>query len=97
MCVETERIIKGRDVVFLEEIKKVEGVHENRLLSKEGEHVVVDEVVNDDELVKDANPISLKERPAEDVEGDESRSNFFSEANFATTQNEGLNEPQRDG
>jgi hypothetical protein len=26
----------------------------------------------DDELVKDVNPISLKETPAEDVEGDES-------------------------
>ncbi len=39
----------------------------------------MDEVVNDEELVKDANPISLKERPTEDVEGDESTSNFYSE------------------
>jgi hypothetical protein len=31
------------------------------------------------------------------VEGEESTSNFPSEKNFATTQNEGLNEPQQDG
>ncbi len=67
--------------------KEVEGVHDNRLPSKEGKYVVVDEVVNDDEIVKDANPISLKERPAEDVEGDESTSNSSSEEDFATTQN----------
>jgi hypothetical protein len=53
--------------------------------------------VNDDELFKDANPISLKERPAEDMEGDESTSNYFSEEEFATPQDEGLNEPQQDG
>jgi hypothetical protein len=73
--------------VFLEGTKEVEGVHDNRLPSKEGKYVVVDEVVNDDEIVKDANPISLKERPAEDVEGDESTSNSSSEEDFATTQN----------
>jgi hypothetical protein len=92
MCVETKRIIKSQDVVFLEGTKEVEGVHDNRPPSKEGEHVVVDEVVNDDELVEDANPISLKERPAEDVEGDESTSNSSSEEEFATSQDEGLNE-----
>jgi hypothetical protein len=97
MCVETKRIIKSRDVVFLKGTKEVEGVHDNRLPSKEGKYVVVNEVVNDDEIVKDANPISLKERPAEDVEGDESTSNSSSEEDFATTQNEGLNEPQQDG
>jgi hypothetical protein len=97
MCVETKRIIKSRDVVFLEGTKEVEGVHDNRPLSKEGEHVVVDKVVNDDELVKDANPISLKERPAKDMEGDESTSKFSSEKEFVTSQDEGLNEPQQDG
>ncbi len=96
MCVETKRIIKSRDVVFLKGTKEVEGVHDNRLLSKEGKYVVVDEVVDDDENVKDANPISLKERPAEDVEGDESTSNSYLEEDFATTQNEGLNESQQD-
>jgi hypothetical protein len=79
MCVKTKSIIKSRDVVFLEGTKEVEGVHDNRLPSKEGKYVVVDEVVNevvnDDEIIKDANPISLKERQAEDVEGDESMSN----------------------
>jgi hypothetical protein len=84
MCVETKRIIKSRDVVFLEGTKEIEGVHDNRPPSKEGEHVVMDEVVIDDKLVKDANPISLKERPAEDVEGDESTSNSYSEEEFAT-------------
>jgi hypothetical protein len=39
----------------------------------------VDEV---DELVKDVNPISLKARLAEDVEGDESTKNSFSEEEF---------------
>jgi hypothetical protein len=53
MCVETKRIIKSRDVVFLEGTKEVEGVHDNRLPSKEGKYVVVDEVVNDDETIKD--------------------------------------------
>jgi hypothetical protein len=57
----------------------------------------VDEVVIDDELVKDANPISLKERPTEDVEGDESTSNSSEEEEFATSQDEGLNESQQDG
>jgi hypothetical protein len=33
----------------------------------------------------------------EDVEGDESTSNSSLEEDFATTQNEGLNEPQQDG
>jgi hypothetical protein len=93
ICVETKRIIKSRDVVFLKGTKEVEGVHDNRLPSKEGKYVVVDEVVNDDELVKDANPISLKERPTKDVEGDESTSNSSLEEAFATSQNEGLNEP----
>jgi hypothetical protein len=97
MCVETKRIIKSRDVVFLEGIKKVEGVHHNKALSKQVEHVVVDEVVNDDELIKDANLISLRERPTKDVEGDESTSNSFSEEEFVTLQEEGLNEPQQDG
>jgi hypothetical protein len=64
---------------------------------KGGKYVVVDEDVNDDELVKDANPISLKERLAKDVEGDEFTSNSFSEEDFATTQNEGLNELEQDG
>ncbi len=35
----------------------MEGVHDNKPSSKQVEHVVVDEVMNDDELVKDANPI----------------------------------------
>jgi len=50
--------------------------------------------VNDDELIKDANPISLIEGL---VEGDESTSNSSSEKEFVTPQDEGLNEPQQDG
>jgi hypothetical protein len=57
----------------------------------------VDDVVNDDELVKDANCISLKERPMEDVEGDEFTSNYFSKKTIIPPQYEGLNEPQQDG
>ncbi len=45
-------------------------------LSNQVEHLVMDEV---DELVKDVNPISLKARPAEDMEGDESTTNSSSE------------------
>jgi hypothetical protein len=97
MCVKTKRIMKSLNVVFLEGTKEVEGVHVNRPPSKEGEHVVVDEVLIDDQLVKDANPISLKEKPVEDVEGDESTSNFSLEEEFATPQDEGLNETQQDG
>ncbi len=81
--------------MFLEGTKEVEGGHDNILLSKEGKYVVLDEeVVNDDEIIKDANPISLKGRPMEGMEGDGSTSNSSSEEDFATTQNEGLNEPQ---
>ncbi len=39
--------------------------------------------MNDDELVKDANCISLKERLAKDMEGDECTSNFYSEKKIA--------------
>ncbi len=53
--------------------------------------------MNDDELVKDANCISLKERPMEDVEGDEFTSNYFSKKTIIPPQYEGLNEPQQDG
>ncbi len=97
MCVETKRIIKSRDVVFLEGIKKVEGVHHNKPLPKQVKHVVLDEVVNDDELVKDVNPIFLNEGLGEGMEGDGSTSKFSSEKEFATPQDEGLNEPQEDG
>jgi len=58
MCVETKRIIKSRNIVFLEGTKEIEGVHDNTPLSKQVEHVVVDEVVNNDELVKNANRIT---------------------------------------
>jgi hypothetical protein len=37
--------------MFLERTKEIECVHDNRPPSKEIKHVVVDEVVNDDELV----------------------------------------------
>ncbi len=52
MCLETKRIIKSRDVVFLEGTKEVEGVRDKRPLSNQIEHLVVDEVK---ELVKDVN------------------------------------------
>ncbi len=52
MCVKTKRVIKNWDV-FLEGTKEVEGVHDNKPPSKQVEHIVVDEVVNDD--IKDAN------------------------------------------
>ncbi len=94
MCLETKRIIKSRDVVFFEGTEEVKGVCDKSPLSNQIEHLVVDEV---DELVKDVNPISLKARPAKDVEGDESTTNSSSEEEFASSQDEGLNEPQQDG
>jgi hypothetical protein len=96
MCVETKRIIKSRDVIFLEGMEEVKGVHQNRPPSNQVEHIV-DEVVNDDELIKDVNPIPLKERPAKDMEGDEFTTNSSSEEEFAPMQDEALNEPQQDG
>jgi hypothetical protein len=50
---------------------EVKGVHDNKPPSKQVEHVVLDEVVNDNEIVKDANCISLKEKPLKDTEGDD--------------------------
>jgi hypothetical protein len=82
--------------MFLEGMEKVKGVHHNRPPSNQVEHIV-DEVVNDDELVENVNLIPLKERLAEDVEGDEFTSNSSSEEKFALAQDEGLNEPQQDG
>ncbi len=80
--------------MFFEGRKEVKGVNNNRPLSKQIEHVVVDEVVNDDdELVKDVNHISLKKSPPEDVEGDESTLNSSSKNKFVPSQEEGLNEP----
>ncbi len=57
-------------------VPEVEGVCDKRPLSNQIEHLVVDEV---DQLVKDVNPISLKARLAEDVEGDEFTTNSFLE------------------
>jgi hypothetical protein len=94
MCLKTKRIIKSRDVMFFEGTEEVEGVRDKKPLSNQVEHLVIDEV---DELVKDVNPISLKARPAEDVEGDESTTNSSSKEEFASSQDEGLNEPQQDG
>jgi hypothetical protein len=72
----------------------VEGVRDKKPFSNQVEHLVVDEV---NELMKDVNSISLKARPAEDVEGHESTTNSSSEEEFASSQDEGLNEPQQDG
>ncbi len=86
MCVETKRIIKSQDVVFLEGTKKVEGVHDNRPPSKEGEHHVVDEVVNDDERCQGCQSYIFEgERLVKDVKGDESTSNSFSKEKFVTS------------
>ncbi len=92
MCIETKRIIKSWNVLIFEGMKEIEGVRDNRSPSKQVEHVV-DEAVNEDELVMYDNPISLKEKPAEDVEG-ESASNSYLDKEFVPLQDEGLNDPQ---
>jgi hypothetical protein len=89
MCLETKRIIKSRDVIFIEGSTKIHGV----LHPKKLENLVM----NDDELVEDVNLIPLEERPTEDVEGNESTTNSSLEEEFAPTQDEGLNEAQQDG
>jgi hypothetical protein len=40
MCVETKKIIKNQDVVFLEGRKEVKSVDDNKLFSKQVEHVI---------------------------------------------------------
>ncbi len=77
-------------------MKEVEGAHDNRPPSKHVEHVVVDEALIEDELIKNDNHISLKTRPIEDVEG-ECRSNSSEEETFVPTQDEGLNAPEQIG
>jgi len=81
--------------VFLEEMKKV-SLYDNRPPSKQVKHVVMDEVMNENQLVKVNNCISLKEKLLEDMEN-ESTSNFSSESFFVPPQDEDLNEPQQDG
>jgi hypothetical protein len=54
MCVKPKGP-SSQDVVFLERTEEVKGVHDHRPLLNQVKHVVVDE------LVKDVNPISLKE------------------------------------
>ncbi len=49
------------------------------------------------DIVEDVNPIPLKERPVNNVEGGESTSNSSLEEKFIPTQDEGLNKPQLDG
>ncbi len=83
--------------MFFKEMDEMKGVHDNKPPSKQVEHVVLDEVVNDNEIVKDANCIFLKEKPSKDTEGDESTSNSSLEEEFVPPQDEGLNEPQQDG
>ncbi len=57
--------------MFLEGMTKIEGVHDNGPPSKHVEYVVVDEIImNVNELLKDVNHISLKEKQAKDMEGD---------------------------
>jgi hypothetical protein len=67
MCLETKRIIKSRDVIFIEGPKEIGGV----LHPKKLENLVM----NDDELVDNVNLIRLKEKP---TEGDEFTTNFYS-------------------
>ncbi len=53
--------------------------------------------MNDDELVKDDNYISLKEKVMENMEGNESTSNSSFDFFSFSSEDEGLNESQQDG
>ncbi len=57
----------------------------------------MDEIVNDDELVKDDNCIALKEKVMENMEGNVSTSNSSSKEKKFSSEDEGLNESQKDG
>jgi hypothetical protein len=67
--------------MFLEGTKEVEDVHDNRTLSQQVKHIVVDEAMNKDHLVKDDICLSLKVRLPEDMKG-ESTSNSTLEEKF---------------
>ncbi|CAK9259394.1 unnamed protein product [Sphagnum jensenii] len=91
MCVKTKRIIKSRDVVFIEGSKEIGGVPH---LEKEG-NVVVHEEVEGEEPLTFRRDAPLNETRMEGVQS-ESTSSFSSEEEFVVSNDNPSCEPSQD-
>jgi len=91
MCVETKRIIKSKDVVFIEGSKEIGGV----LHPKKEENVVVHEEVEGEEPLTFGRDTPLNETRMEGVQS-ESTPSFSSEEEFVVSNDNSSNEPSQD-
>jgi len=91
MCVETKRIIKSRDVVFIEGSKEIGGV----LHPKKEENVVVHEEVEGEEPLTFRRDTPLNETKMEGVQS-ESTPSSSSEGEFVVSNDSLFNEPSQD-
>jgi hypothetical protein len=91
MCVETKRIIKSRDVVFIEGSKEIGGV----LHLKKEEHVVVHEEVEGEEPLTFSRDTPLNETRMEGVQSEFTPSSS-SEEEFVISNDNPSNEPSQD-
>jgi hypothetical protein len=91
MCVETKRIIKSRDVMFIEGSKEIGGV----LHPKKEENVVVHEEVKGEEPLTFSRYTPLNETRMEGVQS-ESTPSFSLEEEFVVSNDNPSNEPSQD-
>ncbi len=91
MCVETKRIIKSRDVVFIEGSKEIGGV----LHPKKEENVIVREEVEGEEPLTFNQDTPLNETRMEGVQS-ESTPSFSSNEEFVVSNDNPSNEPSQD-
>jgi len=91
MCVETKRIIKSRDVVFIEGSKEIGGV----LHPEKEENVVVHEEVEGEEPLTFSQDTPLNETRMEGVQS-ESTPSFSSKERFVVSNDNLSNEPSQD-
>ncbi len=92
MCVKTKRIIKSKDVVFIEESKELSGV----LHPKKKENVVVhEEVEREEPLTFSRRDTPLNETRMEGVQS-ESTLSSSSEEEFVVSSDNPSNEPSQD-
>ncbi len=91
MCVETKRIIKSTDVVFIEGSKEIGGV----LHPKKEENVVVHEEVEGEEPLTFIKDTPLNETRMEGVQS-ESTPSYSLEEEFVVSNDNSSNEPSQD-
>jgi hypothetical protein len=91
MCVETKKIIKSRDVVFIEGSKEIGGV----LHSEKEENVVLHEEVEGEEPLTFSRDTPLNETRMEGVQS-ESTPRSSSEEEFVVSNDNPSNEPSQD-